>query len=101
MATTSPVDMYDPSLFDEEEIPEDSSDIDNPSHYSRWKVQPITFILENDVEFWRGNIIKYAMRAGYKHRNGLKDWESEIEDLEKIRRYAELRINHIKGEDLL
>ncbi len=101
MATPHTLLMKDPKLFDEEDIPEDPSDIDNPAHYSRWKVQPITFILENDVEFWRGNIIKYAMRAGYKHRNGLQDWESEIEDLEKIRRYAEMRINHIKGEDLL
>ena len=88
-------------LFDDKDIPEVPSDIDNPSHYTRWSIEPITFIMENSLEFWRANIIKYAMRAGYKHRNGLKDWESEIEDLEKIRRYAELRINHIKGEDLL
>ncbi|MGB1651133.1 MAG: DUF3310 domain-containing protein [Acidimicrobiales bacterium] len=101
MATTGPIDLYDPTLFSEEEMSEGSSDIDNPSHYSRWKIEPITFIMENEVEFWRGNIIKYAMRAGYKHRDGLKDWEAEIEDLEKIRRYAEMRINHIKGEETL
>ncbi len=92
---------YNIKLFDDEEIPEVSSDIENPSHYSRWKIEPITFVMENGVEFWRGNIIKYAMRAGFKTRNGLTDWEAEIEDLEKIRRYAEMRINHLKGKDKL
>ena len=37
-----------------------------PEHYTRWTVEPIVFIMENNIEFWRGNIIKYVMRAGFK-----------------------------------
>lgn len=43
----------------------------------------------NDMEFWRGNIIKYASRAGFKGK--------EIDDLHKIIRYAQFRINQIEG----
>lgn len=45
--------------------------------------------MENGFEFWRGNIIKYASRAGFKG--------NEIDDLHKIIRYAQFRINQIEG----
>ncbi len=35
-----------------------------PAHYARWKIEPITFIMLNDMEYWRGAICKYAARAG-------------------------------------
>lgn len=84
--------------------PEDTFDppkddvIYKPSHYTKWKIEPITFIMRNGMEFWRGNIIKYATRAGSKKYDGLDAIESEITDLEKVRRYAEMRINQLKGE---
>ena len=74
------------------------SNVRNPQHYTRWKIEPITFLMRNDCEFWRANIVKYAMRAGHKVQPGMTDIESEIADLEKARRYAEMRINHLKGE---
>ena len=37
-----------------------------PSHYARWSIEPITYIMRNGMEFWRGNVIKYASRAGFK-----------------------------------
>lgn len=45
--------------------------IENPEHYSRWKIEPLEFIMENDVDFARGNIIKYIMR--YDGKDGLND----------------------------
>ena len=74
------------------------SSVRNPAHYTRWKIEPITFLMRNDCEFWRANIVKYAMRAGHKQNPGTTAVESEIADLEKARRYAEMRINYLKGE---
>ena len=80
----------------EEDKKEDA--IKRPSHYSRWKIEPVTFIMRNDMEFWRGNIIKYASRAGYKNYPEMDKSGSEITDLQKVIRYAEMRINQLKGE---
>lgn len=79
-------------LFKDEEV------ITKPSHYTRYPIQPINFIMRNDMEFWRGNIIKYATRAGYKNYEGMTTPESEIADLKKVRRYAEMRINQLNGK---
>jgi hypothetical protein len=79
-----------------------SDDIVNrPSHYAKWKIEPITFVMENDLPFWKGNIIKYAVRAGSKLYDGMDAVQSEITDLEKVRRYAEMRVNQLKGEGVL
>jgi hypothetical protein len=72
--------------------------IAKPSHYTRWYIEPITFIMRNGMEFWRGNIIKYACRAGFKIYDGMDAVESEITDLRKVIRYAEMRINQLNGE---
>ncbi len=83
----------------QEEIQQEEDDkIVRPSHYTQWAIQPLTYIQRNKMEFWRGNIIKYASRAGAKVYDGMDLNESEITDLEKVRRYAEIRINEIKGE---
>ena len=72
--------------------------IKSPPHYSRWKIEPITYIMRNGMEFWRGNIVKYASRAGFKKYAEMNEKESEITDLKKVIRYAEMRINQLKGE---
>lgn len=72
-----------------------------PEHYAKHKIEPITFVMENSFEFWRGNIIKYATRAGSKMYDGMNAIQSEITDLEKVRRYAEMRINQLKGKSVL
>jgi uncharacterized protein DUF3310 len=68
-----------------------------PSHYIRWAIQPLTFIQRNKMEFWRGNILKYACRAGSKLYDGMDEVQSEITDLRKAIRYAEVRINELEG----
>jgi hypothetical protein len=75
--------------------------VNYPPHYTKWKVEPITFIMENNLPFHVGNIIKYAVRAGSKLYEGLDAKQSEITDLEKVRRYAEMRINQLKGMEKL
>ena len=75
--------------------------VHEPKHYARWKIEPITYIMRNGFEFWRGNIIKYASRAGYKPYEGMSDVQSEITDLEKVIRYAQMRINQLEGKDKL
>ena len=76
----------------------ESDQASNPRHYNSLPVEPIEFIMLNEMEFWRGNIIKYASRAGHK----LYEWQdataSEITDLRKVIRYAEMRINQLEGK---
>ena len=81
---------------------EHTADIVNePKHYARWKIEPITYIMQNGFEFWRGNIIKYTSRAGYKPYEGMSKAQCEITDLEKVIRYAQMRINQLEGKDKL
>lgn len=63
-----------------------------PSHYTQYKIEPITFIMENDLPFWMGNVIKYVMRA--RSKNG-------AEDLRKAIRYIEMELNRMEGKDEL
>jgi hypothetical protein len=75
-----------------------SDPVRKPDHYARWPIEPITFSLRNGVEFWRGSVIKYVMRAGFKEQPGMSSEEAEIQDLEKAIRYLEMRINQLRGE---
>ena len=88
--------------FRETVLAEHTADIVNePKHYARWAIEPITYIMRNGFEFWRGNIVKYASRAGYKMYEGKTQVQSEIIDLEKVQRYCQMRINQLNGEDKL
>lgn len=85
--------------FDSDNTQEDI--VQQPSHYSRFDIEPALFIMKNNLPFHVGNIIKYACRAGYKQYEGKDGIESEITDLEKVQRYAEMRINQLRGEEKL
>jgi len=67
----------------------------NPSHYSRHSIQPIDFIMDNDMEFWRGNVVKYISRAGHKNYDGMNLTDSELTDLRKAVQYINFRINQL------
>lgn len=73
------------------EMKNESDQASNPRHYNSLPVEPIEFIMLNEMEFWRGNIIKYAARAGRKPSS------DETDDLKKIIRYAQFRINQLEG----
>lgn len=70
----------------------------DPEHYTRYNIEPVTFIMRNGLDFWRGAIVKYVLRAGYKPVPGLTTAQAEIQDLEKAIRFAEMRINQLNGE---
>lgn len=60
-----------------------------PDHYARFKIEPITFICENKLDFFQGNIVKYVCRHDAK--NG-------IEDLRKAKRYLEMYIKYLQDD---
>ena len=78
--------------------PVDGDIVNKPSHYTRYAIEPVTFIMRNDLPFHTGNICKYAVRAGFKLYPNQTEVESEITDLKKVIRYAEMRINLLQGE---
>lgn len=75
--------------------------VNKPSHYTQYEIEPVTFIMANRLPFEIGNIVKYACRAGSKLYPNQDYRQSRITDLEKVRRYAEMEINRLKGEEIL
>lgn len=59
----------------------------NPTHYNRWAIKPWDFIQANNLDFFRGNIIKYIMR--YDGKNGVEDLKKARVYLDKIICFAE------------
>jgi hypothetical protein len=58
------------------------------SHYKKYKIQPVEFIIKNNIGFVEGNIIKYVLR--FKEKGG-------VSDLEKAKHYIELLIDTTKS----
>ena len=57
--------------------------VKHPAHYNKGKIEVIEFILDKDLSFVEGNVIKYVCRYNFK---GI------VEDLEKARFYLDLLI---------
>jgi hypothetical protein len=73
-------------------IVEDAFDVakqrqEGGDHYRSLPLQPIEFILKNELGFCEGNVVKYVSR-----------WQSKggIEDLRKARHYIDLLIASIE-----
>ena len=48
------------------------NEFENPKHYTDgFGIQPLDYIIENEMDFLEGNIIKYVSR--YPHIGGLND----------------------------
>jgi hypothetical protein len=62
----------------------------NPSHYTRFTIQPLVFIRENNLSFWQGNVIKYVCR---------EDAKGGLEDLKKAREYLDNEIKRREGSE--
>jgi len=62
-------------------------------HYSRMKIQPVEFIVANDIDYLTGNAIKYLCR--YKHKG------QPYTDLLKAQHYVEMLLARERGEDLV
>lgn len=64
--------------------------INHPSHYNDGKIEVIDFIEDKNLNFHRGNAVKYIARAGKK------DKAKEIEDLKKAQWYIEREIKKLE-----
>jgi len=62
--------------------------IKHPPHYFRFKIEPITFIMQNDIPYAEGNAIKYICR--WRHKHDTK--EEQLGDLKKAIQYINLLI---------
>ena len=62
--------------------------IKRPPHYFRFKIEPITFIMQNEIPYAEGNAIKYICRWRHKH----KTKEEQLGDLKKAIQYINLLI---------
>ena len=65
----------------------------NPDHYQLGKIQTWDFIIDQDLDFCLGNVVKYVTRAG------MKDGESELDDLVKAQMYLKKKIELISRND--
>lgn len=69
------------------------NNIDHPSHYNIGSIEVIDVIEDWNLNFHRGNAVKYIARAGKKNA------DKEIEDLEKAAWYINREIQRIKNND--
>ena len=60
------------------------------SHYKDCVIQPIDYIVENNLDFLEGNVVKYITR----HRT-----KGGIEDIRKVIHYAELILEKKYGKE--
>jgi hypothetical protein len=65
--------------------------INHPSHYNDGKIEVIDFIEDKNLNFHRGNAVKYIARAGKK------DKSKEVEDLKKAQWYIEREIKRVEA----
>ena len=64
--------------------------VNHPSHYTDGKIEVIEFIEDKNLNYHKGNAIKYICRAGKK------DPQKEIEDLQKAIWYINREIRNLK-----
>ena len=57
------------------------------SHYTDMKIQPIEYILANNIPFPEGNVIKYVSR--WRAKGGVKDLRKSIHHLEMLIEHEE------------
>ena len=60
--------------------PFEKEEVTNPKHYNERKMEPLDYIIANELDFLEGNIIKYITRYTYK---------GGVNDLLKARTYLE------------
>jgi len=90
-------DFYGTSSSEESEttLPTENSSVTkyDPQHYQRGRIQVWDFIVDQQLDFLAGNVIKYICRAGHK------DQESEIDDWLKVKAYVDRKIKALTTND--
>lgn len=67
--------------------------VNHPSHYTSGNIEVMDFIEDKQLNFARGNVIKYVSRAGKKDPN------KELEDLKKAMWYLKREIERLEKEE--
>ena len=71
---------------------DDYEKVDHPAHYTKGGIETIDFIEAKNLNYYRGNVIKYLTRAGHKPDT------PELEDLKKARFYLLREIERIEKQ---
>lgn len=71
--------------------PFDDDVINKPTHYNQGNIEVSDFIIDQNMNFLEGNIIKYVSR--YKTKNG-------IEDLKKAQWYLNKLIEEVNENEI-
>ena len=66
-------------------------DINHPKYYNEGKIEAIEAIVDWDLNFCMGNVIKYVVRHKYK--------ENPLDDLKKARWYLNYEIQKFEAEE--
>ena len=66
--------------------------VNHPPHYTDGKIEVIDFIEDKNLNFHRGNAVKYIARAGKKSK------DTEIQDLEKAAWYIDREIKRLEAK---
>lgn len=83
-----PADPFNPKTLTFVDGPCPSDTQVGGDHYAKNKIQPIDFILANELGWCEANAVKYLTR--WKNKNGL-------EDLRKAKHYIELLIERVEA----
>ena len=67
--------------------------VHRPAHYANSSIEVANFIADRKMDYFLGNVVKYISRAG------IKNPETELEDLEKAQAYLAMRIRMVKGDE--
>lgn len=76
--------------LDEVKEPVENDNVNHPSHYTDGNIEVMDFIEDKQLNFAKGNVIKYVSRAGKKDPN------KELEDLKKAMWYLNREIERLK-----
>ncbi len=89
-----PSPQYDPTLkYDDPTMKELGDPVHHPPHYTFGKIEVLNAIEDWGLDYHRGNVVKYMVRAGKK------DPDKMIEDLRKARFYID-RLIKLKQENI-
>ena len=72
------------------EMQELQKELQKDGHYHKCKIEPIEYILTNNLGFCEGNVVKYITR--YKDKGG-------VDDLRKIKIYVDYLIDELTDKD--
>jgi len=56
-----------------------------PTYYAKYKIDPWTFIIENQLGMDVGSVVKYVVR--HKDKNGVEDLNKAIKCIEMMKEY--------------